>query len=54
MDAGVQLARSQNVGTKVSAVLQKRVRTANKKFAERVSEAVNGDGEAAPPACARS
>src|SRR5689334_21028686 len=45
MDAGTQLARSQDISTKVSVVFQKRAKLAQERFAERVREAW-AEGEA--------
>ena len=42
MDPGTQLARSQRLGTKVSAVLNKRLQAANKKLTERLTAATEG------------
>jgi hypothetical protein len=40
MDSGTQLARSQKLGTKVTAVLSKRLQAAQKKLAERLTAAM--------------
>jgi hypothetical protein len=42
MDPGTQLARSQKLGTKVTAVLNKRLQAAQKKLAERLTAATEG------------
>jgi hypothetical protein len=44
MDAGTQLARSREIGEKISLVLSKRTRGAQEHFTERVTKALNGDG----------
>jgi pimeloyl-ACP methyl ester carboxylesterase len=49
MDTGTQLARSQDISTKVSVVFQKRAKLAQERFAERVREAwAEGDVGARP------
>ena len=44
MDAGAKLARSHSAGTKVAALLHKRMKVANEKFAKRVSEVTGEEG----------
>ena len=43
MDAARQLSRSQDVATKVSVVLQKRVKLAHEHFAERLRDAFDAN-----------
>ncbi|AOB32536.1 poly(3-hydroxybutyrate) depolymerase [Bordetella sp. H567] len=54
MDAGSQLARSHDVCTKAALVLQKRLQTANERYATRMRQTAGGtgDGQAAGDAAA--
>jgi pimeloyl-ACP methyl ester carboxylesterase len=47
MDAGAQLAHSHKLGTRIATLLQKRVALAQEQLGKRLSEAVEGAGEAA-------
>ncbi|MDM0110863.1 DUF3141 domain-containing protein [Variovorax sp. J22R133] len=49
MDTAAQLARSQQIGTKVAKVFQKRMQIAQDQFRDRVSHAVQEGGEAGLP-----
>src|SRR5512135_3223163 len=50
MDTGTQLARSQDISTKVSLVFQKRAKLAQERFAERLRRAYSENvAEAKPP-----
>jgi pimeloyl-ACP methyl ester carboxylesterase len=44
MDAGTQLARSHDIGIKISLIFQKRTKSALEHFGRRVTEAVDGGG----------
>jgi len=46
MDAGTQLARSQEIGEKITRLLSKRTKIAQEHLGERVRTAVNGNGDA--------
>ncbi|QCP52893.1 DUF3141 domain-containing protein [Trinickia violacea] len=48
MEAGTQLARSRDIGEKITLVLQKRIRNAQEQFAERAKAALNGGAATLP------
>src|SRR3954469_3719254 len=52
MDAGTQLARSQEIGGKISRVLQKRTEGAQERFRERLNTIVDASSITAPEALA--